>query len=596
MEEKEDKLNEYEESIIEENTEEENPNASRRRKKENNTRVDAYNDNINQKNTSSNKQNPETSNVSHESKTETEVPEPIRITIYPQSNLESKSQKQEQSPALAMKSQNIRIIKIEKLIHEPQFSQLPKVLIPLNSSYVYSPKNQYSDKVSLKILKFAFIKPYSLSIQINSSLPKVGKNPDSSKEELRLNPNFTKPQKISLYINSEVSSSKLSQPEPKDAEEHKTNSLSSNPGNSGGMTEEEPEFIIKLGKFLSNISSRGPNIIIYDENKTDIENSLSKIAVEIAEIISGKEFSPRLISSIPNTIYSTLPKLKDIGEGIFVLDHKLCEKIGKSNDDDNLDVLFDIVISAIIGDKFSIIIIPNCLYEIYQTKIGLKPSTIIKENFTKEEIQTLAYLASGLVPILEGYNSLSNIRLKYEEILNESWKWLQEKYIKLDVPSNQDPDENESLLHRKLKAVTIRDLIENRNIPPNLIKVEEEIDENVMTDPYSIKGLRPDIYVYTTREIYDAKTSYGKLPSDELYELQKKYSKVSSNIFAVMRPLPALLNFKAIKARIKSAKEESINLSVLIPVKENDKVELIDLFALIKKGKEYYESLNKNNF
>ncbi|WP_148692753.1 hypothetical protein [Acidianus manzaensis] len=593
MEEKEDNQREYEENI-EENTEEENPNESKRKKENDNT--SAHN-NINQ-NISSNKQNPETSNVTNESKKETEVFEPIRI-IYPQFSLKPKSQELIQSSVLTIKKQSIKINKIEKLVHELKFSQPPKVLIPLDLSYINSPKNQESDEINLKILKLAFIKPHPLSIQIHSSLPKIEKNLNSFQEKLVVNPYFIQPQKIPLYINSEVSTPKLSQPKLKETEEPKTNSSSSNPGNSDGMTEEEPEFIVKLGEFLSSVSSDGPNIIVYDENKIDIEDSLSKIAVDMARIISGKEFSPKLISLSTDKINSTLSKLKDIGEGIFVLDHELCEKIGKSYDNlytlFDLDSIFDIVNTAIIGDKFSIIIIPNCLYNIYQLKIGLKPSTIIKEKFTKEEIQTIAYLASGLVSILDGYDSLSNIRLKYEEILNESWKWLhQEKYIKLDVPSNQDPDENESLLHRKLKAVTIRHLIENRKIKPESIKVEQIMEK---TD------LRPDIYVTDTNEIYDAKTSYGKLPVDELYELEKYHhtsenspaQNPPSNIFAVMRPLPALLDFKAIKARIKSYKEEGINLSVLIPVKENDKVELIDLFTFIKKGKQYYEKLKKNN-
>lgn len=68
------------------------------------------------------------------------------------------------------------------------------------------------------------------------------------------------------------------------------------------------------------------------------------------------------------------------------------------------------------------------------------------------------------------YDGLANVRIRYEDMLNESLQWVKGNYNKLDVPGSE-----ESGLHRMLKAVTIRHLIENEKIDPANIHVEEEV-------------------------------------------------------------------------------------------------------------------------
>ncbi|BFH74733.1 hypothetical protein SJAV_26770 [Sulfurisphaera javensis] len=58
-----------------------------------------------------------------------------------------------------------------------------------------------------------------------------------------------------------------------------------------------------------------------------------------------------------------------------------------------------------------------------------------------------------------------------------------------------------------------------------------------------------------------------------------------------MEPLPVLIDLEAVIQRIKSARQEGIELSVLIPVKREEKTVLIDIFDFLKEGKRYYEEV-----
>ncbi|ARM76961.1 hypothetical protein [Acidianus manzaensis] len=504
-------------------------------------------------------------------------------TSMPESNrsVEIKIEKE------ANKIQELSIIPIKKF--RPAFISPRHLSIQIDSTIFKINKAEIKPNSRLKL---SFLTPPKIPISVDSTIHFKPSNNESSNNIIKINlqkPNFILPPTLSAYIDGDILIPEFSKnirptnPQTSSILANNTSNLESAPisnSNNPDIDETDLEFIDKLNDILNSISSRGPTVIVYDEYKAGIEYSLARIAVEIAEIKS-RQFNSKLISSGLSPTDSNLIKLKEIADGIFILDRELCEEI-KNTKDNPVDNLLNIAFTSLIGDKLTIIIMPKCIYEKYQLKIAQKPAKIIFEKFTKADIQTLAYLASGLTSVSNlSYGSLPDVNGYYISILEKSWKWLREKYSYLDIPSNEESEESDT--HRQLKAVTIKHLVENKKIDPNSIQVEEERGG----------GLIPDIYVSTTNEIYDAKTSYGKLPADELYELQKKYSTISPNIFAVMRPLPGLLDFKAIRGKIKSAKEKGINLSVLIPVEENNKVELVDLFTFIKKGKKYYENLRK---
>jgi len=252
-----------------------------------------------------------------------------------------------------------------------------------------------------------------------------------------------------------------------------------------------------------------------------------------------------------------------IAAGIFVLKKDLCEA------NDNVKKALQNSLNGIMGYKYSIIIMPKCLYDEFKLIIGGK-AKVIQEDLSREVISTLAYLSSGFQINLKTYDALANVREPYENLLSEARSWLDKNYICKDVGGEKESD-----LHRNLKAVAIKHLIEIEKIKVDEIHVEEYVDD-----------LKPDIL--TPNLVVDAKTSIGIEPNDELSDL-KKYSKLSNRIWAVMKPIAVLLDLDRIIGRINEAAKQGIEMKVMIPVKD-DKYgsKLISLENFIKEGRNYY--------
>ncbi|MBB5254040.1 hypothetical protein [Sulfurisphaera ohwakuensis] len=323
-----------------------------------------------------------------------------------------------------------------------------------------------------------------------------------------------------------------------------------------------------LNNFFSLTSSiidvtNGTILIVYDENKPGIEDSLKYIATEIA-LFHGYETNPITISSVSDL---TRIELKDVGtrSGIFVLKKDLCNSIQEIE-----NILFD-SLNGISGYKYSIIIMPKCLYNTLSPKILFKPKRIVIEKLTREEISTLAYLASGFQLDWKGYDALDRTRQMFEDLLSSARRWLRRNYISLDIPNLG----NETDLHRNLKAFILKHLIENEKIDGKSIYVESYIG-----------NLKPDIYVIDRNLAIDAKTSIGHLPSDELLDVQK-YAGFAKSIWAVMRPIAVLLDLDGIIGRLKDSDRQGIDMEVLIPVKDK----LVTLEEFINEGKKYMAEL-----
>lgn len=77
--------------------------------------------------------------------------------------------------------------------------------------------------------------------------------------------------------------------------------------------------------------------------------------------MKGYSFNPTLISKAN---YTQLVNIISKG-GIILLNDDLCDV--KDTDFDNI---FNASISSFVGDEFTILVIPKCLYENYKIRIG----------------------------------------------------------------------------------------------------------------------------------------------------------------------------------------------------------------------------------
>ncbi|QGA53844.1 hypothetical protein GFS03_04245 [Sulfolobus sp. E5-1-F] len=327
---------------------------------------------------------------------------------------------------------------------------------------------------------------------------------------------------------------------------------------------EEDEVLNGLSKF----QCYGSLVMVYDEMKQKIEDSLATLGVEKGAIC-GKE-----LKKVTITNYSyELSKIKT-DEGVFTLKQDICNEITK---DPLVKEEMDAVISSLTGYKFTVLVIPNCLYEMYKHKLVMA----VKENFTREKILTLAYLASGLdkdiVSVLNPFESFTAVFHKYQEdVLSRGLNLV----LRSNLSPLLKPGENESSLHKSLKAIILLHLVKNMNIDTKFIKVEEEIN-----------GYIPDVYVENEKIVYDAKTSLEVHPDDEIRDVVTKYSSFASEIIVVMRPFPVLINLPIIVNLLKEYRKQNIKVDVQIPVKVEDKIVLMPLSEFIKKGKEFQKSL-----
>jgi len=329
------------------------------------------------------------------------------------------------------------------------------------------------------------------------------------------------------------------------------------------------------------INCEGSTLIVY--STPGLEDSLGRIAVEVARIC-GERFNPYHIDGVYEPIKRIKASESGTREGIYVFVKN--DKICNLNDVELQDVLGSI--KGLMGYKFSIVIMPDCLYFKLQFSIGNSPARILVESrdfsFTREQILTIAYLASGFQDdkILDrSYSALKDVNGPFNDILDESTRWLLANHVDLFRPSQGKVDSSESTTHEGLKAVIIRHLIENENVKPEDIRVEEELQN----------GLIPDVRVGNV--VYDAKTSFSVSPVLELYDLVNKYG-ARYEIVGVFRPLPILLQLGAIVNKLISDRKRGVRVNVMIPVKENEKVRLIKLEEFLKKGVEHYAELKES--
>jgi len=301
------------------------------------------------------------------------------------------------------------------------------------------------------------------------------------------------------------------------------------------------------------------------------------LTTEIAAI-QGYEINPIAIKSL--TEFQKY-KISDIGEngGIFVIGKDVC-----SNMDDDMDKTVKESLNGIMGYKYSFIIVPNCFYIHYISELNSKPLRVIMENIDKKIISALTFAASGLYLKERGYSSLPEHKKCIGNILSESRRWLRENYINLDNPN----EGSESDIHRNLKALGVLYLVKDCSIDPSIIKVENQFDDE--------GRLKPDISV-GTEIIMDAKSSLGKIPSDEIQEVSKYSILPHKQISVIMKPLPVLLDIIGVIGRLKCLNSNGENFNVLLPVNssETELPKLMQIGDYLKEVDRYYKELKDIN-
>lgn len=153
-------------------------------------------------------------------------------------------------------------------------------------------------------------------------------------------------------------------------------------------------------------------------------------------------------------------------------------------------------------------------------------------------------------------------------MLHESWEWFNERFPQLDVP---DPEEV-GMEHRRLKATAVRYFLESVKLKPNEIYVE-----------VSFSRMKPDVYDAHNNIVYDAKTSRGRTPSEEIYDLTKYYGLYPKEIRAVMRPLPLILDIESVVNRLKALPRMGVYVPML-----DDGFRLVGLDELFRIMDEKY--------
>jgi hypothetical protein len=363
------------------------------------------------------------------------------------------------------------------------------------------------------------------------------------------------------------------------------------------------DVIEEIDKGIGPFSYITPNdsiIIVYDENKAGVEDSLQAIANEILKNHG---------LSLPNVVvikqFEQLEQyIKQIGTmtKLFVLGNELCIK--EKDKDEDKEIKEEIVntiqstIKGIIGTS-CVILMPSCLYNKLFHFIGGKANLVlvdsdiniegVKTTFkaSKNIIETMAYGASGLTfKNWPGYGSLGNYKNSFYNLLRRATKELEDIVMEAKNPelllkifNVQGGDE-----HKKLENLAILYLVKEKNAKLEDIHIEEELN-----------GKRPDIR--WSNVIIDVKTSVGSdgnpiIPPIEMIDVVDKYHNNADEIWVVFRPLPLLIYLKKVievrKALIMKYKKK---IEVMVPAEKDGKITLLTLKEFLKELKEYYKKV-----
>jgi len=355
------------------------------------------------------------------------------------------------------------------------------------------------------------------------------------------------------------------------------------------------DVIEEIDKGIGPFSYLTPNdsiIIVYDENKVGVEDSLQVIANEILKNHG---------ISLPNVVlikqFEQLEQyIKQLGTmtKLFVVGNELCIK---EKDKEEIINTIQSIIKGIIGTS-CVILMPSCLYDKLFHFIGGKANLVlvdsdikingVKTTFKTNEntMRTIAYGASALTfKEGPGHSSLGNYKNSFYNLLRRATKELEDIVMEAKNPelllkifNVQGGDE-----HKKLENLAILYLVKEKNAKLEDIRIEEELD-----------GKRPDIR--WSNVIIDVKTSVGSdgnpiTPPIEMIDVVEKYHSSADEIWVVFRPLPLLIYLrKVIAVRKALIKRYNKKIEVMVPAEKDGKITLLKLNEFLKELKEYYQN------
>jgi hypothetical protein len=353
------------------------------------------------------------------------------------------------------------------------------------------------------------------------------------------------------------------------------------------------DVIEEIDKGIGPFSYITPNdsiIIVYDENKAGVEDSLQVIANEILKNHG---------ISLPNVVvikqFEQLEQyIKQLGTmtKLFVLGNELCKE------EEKIVSTIQSTIKGIIGTS-CVILMPSCLYEKLFHFIGGKANLVlvdsdikikgVKTTFKTNEntMRTIAYGASALTfKEGPGHSSLGNYKNSFYNLLRRATKELEDIVMEAKNPElllkifNVQGGEE----HKKLENLAILYLVKEKNAKLEDIRIEEELD-----------GKRPDLR--WSNVIIDVKTSVGSdgnpiTPPIEMIDVVEKYHSSADEIWVVFRPLPLLIYLrKVIAVRKALIKRYNKKIEVMVPAEKDGKITLLKLNEFLKELKEYYRNI-----
>jgi hypothetical protein len=354
------------------------------------------------------------------------------------------------------------------------------------------------------------------------------------------------------------------------------------------------DVIEEIDKGIGPFSYITPNdsiIIVYDENKAGVEDSLQVI---VNEILKNHGIS------LPNVVvikqFEQLEQyIKQLGTmtKLFVLGNELCKK-----EEEKIVSTIQSTIKGIIGTS-CVILMPSCLYEKLFHFIGGKANLVlvdsdikikgVKTTFKTNEntMRTIAYGASALTfKEGPGHSSLGNYKNSFYNLLRRATKELEDIVMEAKNPElllkifNVQGGEE----HKKLENLAILYLVKEKNAKLEDIRIEEELD-----------GKRPDIR--WSNLIIDVKTSVGSdgnpiTPPIEMIDVVEKYHNSADEIWVVFRPLPLLIYLRRVIAVRKALiKRYNKKIEVMVPAEKDGKITLLKLNEFLKELKEYYQNI-----
>ena len=297
----------------------------------------------------------------------------------------------------------------------------------------------------------------------------------------------------------------------------------------------------------------GTTLVAYPPDRLKLDESLAVIALEVQRIVCGKSHDARFLDV--NDDLDVL--MRD--EGVYVI---------RGNDlsrRDRLERIFD----RFSGFAPKVVIVGEDL------RIPSKPSSFVRVlPRSADALKLVAIAYTGFadassamycrdLPALKGYDIFAVAKSCWYAEARRHLAWALNK-----APEKLRPSVGgaESESHLLLKAIAIRYAVEVLGLPPDSVKVEDEVKE--------CGSAVPDLYfAYNGRRIaVDVKASIGVLPTNEVRDAAEKYSGCADEVWVLLRPMAFLAFTRPILKTMEHLQRAGLRgVRVMLPLYDGEK-------------------------